>query len=153
MDAEQLASENRASGHPTRIRWRSLSDGLIVSFLITGPSLMAALIVRDQRDSVWRLLLIVAALGLFIGGAIGGRDRRTRAGALWQGAVVGALTSTVILVANVVRILVLAKGISVHTFGLWVGIEVGSVLVASCGAAYGRYRYRRRERRALEVEG
>ena len=102
---------------------------------------MAALILRDQHQPAWKALLVLAALGFLAGGAVAGRHRRKRAGALWQGAVLGGLTVLVILVANAVRVGVVGDRVAFHTVGLWVGIGASSIVIASIGAVIGRNRY------------
>ncbi len=125
-------------GPPTPLRWRSLGDGLLVSFLIAGPTLLAAFILRDQRLGGWIVLLPIAVAGVLVGGAIAGRHRRARRGAVRQGVVCGLLPATAIVLADGIRTSVLGQGLSTHTVALWVGVEVGSMVVAAIGALIGR---------------
>jgi hypothetical protein len=150
VDAEPPLPSVNAPGKPARLRWHSLSDGFIVSFVLTGPTLLAALVLRDQREALWKALLVLAGLGILVGGAVAGRYRRRSRGALAQGATLGVLTVTVILVANLVRVLVASKGTSGATLGLWAGIEVGSLVIASVGALAGRSLYLRARKRKLQ---
>jgi hypothetical protein len=63
--------------------------------------------------------------------------------------VVGLLTASVIVVADIIRHAALGKGFSAHTVGLWLGVEVGALLIATLGGLIGRRRYlRARKRRA-----
>jgi hypothetical protein len=150
MDAEQdLAPAAVSPGPPALLHWRSLGDGLLVGFLIAGPTLYASFVLRDQRERVWMPILVIAAVGLLVGGAIAGRHRRTPRGALTQGVVVGFVTATVIVIADIIRHAALGRGISSHTVGLWLGVEVGAVLIAGLGGLIGRIRYlRSRKKRA-----
>ena len=92
-DSDQVVLERQppratpavSPGTPVRLHWRSLSDGALVCFLITAPSLFAGFILRDQRMRVWVLMLPVAAAGFFLGGAIAGRHRRARGGSRGSG--------------------------------------------------------------------
>jgi hypothetical protein len=116
---------------------------MFVCFLIAGPALLASFILRDQRERSWVPLLVVGALGFLIGGAIAGRHRRTKRGAIEQGVGVAILTASVIVLADIIRCLVLGKGFSLSTLGLWIGVEVGSIILASIGGLIGRNRYLR----------
>lgn len=146
IEPEPLPLSAKTPSNGVRIRWRSLSDGFIVSFLITGPTLLASLVLRDQREPAWKGLIVVAAVGLLIGGGVAGRYRRRRSGALLQGAALGFLTSTIVLVANLVRVLMLGKGLSTHSVALWLGIELESVALGAVGALLGRWWYLRSRR-------
>ncbi len=137
-DAAASRPISGSSRLPTNLRWRSLSDGILVSFLVAGPSLLAAFILRDQRQKAWVALLGLAALGYLLGGAVAGRHRRAARGAVAQGVVCGLLTTTVIVIADVIRTAVLRHGISTHTLELWAGVEVGAMVVAAVGALIGR---------------
>jgi hypothetical protein len=93
----------------------------------------------------------VAAVGLFLGGAVGGRHRRTRRGAIYQGVVIGLLTATVASLSDGLRDLIVARSIAGDTISLWLGIEAASLVLALIGALFGRRRYlkvRRKVRRS-----
>ena len=147
MDSDIAHSQLGPPSMPARLHWRSLGDGIFVSLLISGPTLLASFILRDQREHVWPYLLVIAAGGFALGGAIAGRHRRAKRGAIYQGAFLGFLTSSVIVLSDVIRCLVLVKGFSGWTFGLWFGVEVGSVFFASVGALMGRSMYMRSRKR------
>jgi hypothetical protein len=144
---DQPLTPSASPGHPARLHWRSLSDGILICFLSAAPSLFAGFILRDQREEVWTLMLLVAAAGFLVGGAIAGRHRRAARGAIAQGVVCGFLTATVIVVANAMRTAVLGNGISTHTLVLWLGVEAGAVIIAAIGALIGRHRHLRARRR------
>jgi hypothetical protein len=147
MDPAPTLSATAAPGSPQRLHWRSLSDGLLISYVVGGPTIFASLILHDQKESGWSAPLILAGLGFVIGGAVAGRHRRTPKGAFYQGAALGLLTATVILFADVIRRLVLSKGVHAHTVAVLVGIEVGSIVAATVGALIGRWWYLRTRRR------
>lgn len=88
-------------------------------------------------------ILLIAAVGLLVGGGIAGRHRRMPKGAATQGVVVGLLTASVIVIADIIRHAALGKGFSAHTVGLWLGVEVGALLIATLGGLMGRFRYLR----------
>jgi hypothetical protein len=137
-------------GKPLLLHWRSLSDGLLVAFVIVAPSLFAGLVLRDQRVKSWSALLLITAVGLLIGGAIAGRHRRAGKGAITQGVAVGLLTTGLTLVASIIRTLVLNKGVTGKTVGLWLGVEVGAIIVAAIGGLIGRRLYlRSRQKKSL----
>ena len=121
----------------------------MVSLVICGPTLFASLILRDQHERSWPLLLVVAGMGFLLGGGVAGRHRRLRRGSIAQGVALGLMIATATLLANLVRTLVLAKGVTLSTAGLWVGVELGSVLLASSGALIGRRRFWRSRKRKL----
>src|ERR1700728_3630776 len=132
---------------PARLHWRSLSDGILVCYLTAAPALFAAFILRDQRERVWTLLLLIALAGFLVGGAVAGRHRRLSRAAMVQGEVCGLLTATVIVVANAIRTAVLGHGTSPRTLVLWLSVEVASVFVAAVGGRIGRRLYLRSRRR------
>jgi hypothetical protein len=115
--------------------------------VISGPTLFASLILHDQRDRGWYAPLLVTGIGFVVGGGIAGRYRRTPKGALYQGAAVGLLTATVIVFADIVRRLVLAKTLHGHTILGLVAIEAASVVASVVGALIGRSMYLRSRRR------
>jgi hypothetical protein len=143
MDATEQIAPSVAPGTPALLHWRSLGDGLLVSFLIAAPSLYASFILRDQREGSLKPILLIAAVGLLVGGGIAGRHRRMPKGAATQGVVVGLLTASVIVIADIIRHAALGKGFSAHTVGLWLGVEVGALLIATLGGLMGRFRYLR----------
>jgi hypothetical protein len=144
---DQPHAGSASPGVPARLHWRSLSDGILFCFLTAAPALFAALILRDQRERVWIVLLPIAAAGFLIGGAIAGRHRRLARGARAQGVICGLVTATVIVVANAVRTAVLGIGFSSRTLMLWLGLEVAAVVFAMVGARIGRHLYLRSRRR------
>jgi hypothetical protein len=152
---EDVKSVNRDRAHPSpaspgaqaRLHWRSLSDGVLFSYLTAAPALFAAFILRDQRERIWVVLLPIAGAGFLIGGAIAGRHRRLARDARVQGEICGLLTVTVVVVANAIRTAALGNGISPRTLALWVSVEVVSVFVAAVGGRLGRRLYLRSRRR------
>jgi hypothetical protein len=139
-------------GSPALLRWGSLGDGLVVSLLFAGLTLFAGYVLRDQREEAWKALFVVAAAGLLGGGAIAGRHRRAKKGAIAQGAAVGFLTATVATLAEVIRCLVLLSSVSGHTTELSVGVEVSATAIGAMGALMGRRSYiRHRKRRRMRT--
>jgi hypothetical protein len=147
VDLDQSHVRPPAPGVPARLHWRSLSDGILVCFLTAAPALFAAFVLRDQREPVWIILLLIAAGGFLVGGAVAGRHRRLARGAMSQGAMCGLLAATVIVIANAVRTVMLGHGLSPRTLALWLGVEVAAVVVAAVGARIGRRLYLRSRRR------
>jgi hypothetical protein len=147
IDGDQLQARPESPGAPARLHWRSLSDGILISFLTAAPALFAAFILRDQREHVWVLLLPIAGVGFLIGGAIAGRHRRLVRGAVAQGRVCGLVTATAIVVANAIRTAMLGNGISPRTLLLWFGVIVVAVVIGAIGARIGRRVYLRSRRR------
>jgi hypothetical protein len=141
LDPGHTRSRSASPGPALRLHWRSLGDGILVSFLIAGPSLLAGFILRDQREGLWSAMLVIAALGFLAGGAIAGRHRRAARGALTQGVVLALLTATIIVLANMIRTAVLGHGMTSHTLELWAGVEVGAMVVAGIGGLIGRRSY------------
>jgi hypothetical protein len=138
IEVGSFPSPSTFPGRPPRLHWRSLSDGVLVSFLIAGTTLFAGFVLHDQHERVWVVMLPIAAVGFLLGGAIAGRHRRTSRGAVSQGVACGLLTTTVIVMADAIRRAVLGHPVSYRTPDLWLGIEVGSVIVAVVGALIGR---------------
>jgi membrane protein YqaA with SNARE-associated domain len=136
-----------APGNPLILHWRSLSDGLLVAFIVAGPSLFGAFILRDQRSHKWVLLAFVSIIGFFLGGLIAGRHRRRAKGAIYQGIALALLVTVTIVLSDVVRHLVLARGVNARVLSTWIGALVGSMVVASIGGILGRLRFRRSRRK------
>jgi hypothetical protein len=141
-DDQDLAIPAPAPGARLLLHWRSLSDGLLISFIISAPTLFAALVLRDQRSKHWYGFLALAAIGFLIGGVIAGRHRRALRGAAMQGIALGFFIATIVLLANLVRDLSLSHHITSRSLELWVGIEVGAMMVAIIGSVVGRRIYR-----------
>jgi hypothetical protein len=147
VNRELVHARPASPGAQARLHWRSLSDGVLFSYLTAAPTLFAAFILRDQRERVWVVLLPIAGAGFLIGGAVAGRHRRLARGARVQGEICGLLTVTVVVAANAIRTAVLGNGISPRTLALWVSVEVISVFVAAVGGRFGRRLYLRGRRR------
>jgi hypothetical protein len=150
-DGEEQVPSTSAPGGSPRLRWSSLSDGLIIGFLLSGTTVFAALILRAQHEHAWKDLLLVAAVGFVVSGAVAGRHRRSRKGAMTQGCAVGFLLATAAILAAALRYLALGTSVSSNTWKVWVGIEVAAVIVSTLGALLGRRMYLRSRRRKAKT--
>jgi hypothetical protein len=107
------------------------------------------MIVYDQRENGWSVLLGISLMAFFAGGTIAGRHRRRAQGALYQGVALAAMISGAVVVADIIWHAVLSRGVAVRTVELWVGGPLGAAVTASLGALLGRWLVRRAAARKL----
>jgi hypothetical protein len=157
------ASDPRArDGSPPRTtqgpHYRALSDAFLFTLIISGPVLLWEELWRgqpmiDQPGDLWLVPAVITVAAFFIGGAIAGRHRRRRTGALIQGVALAVPVSLLLIVADIGRRLDLHRPFTLPVAGLWLYALLGTVVISSLGALYGRRRYlkkrARRKKRAL----
>ena len=139
-------SPGGSARRPSRLHWRSLSDGLLVALLVCGPSLLATEGLRHRVGRTWLIPAVIGVVGMAVAGAVAGRHRRRPTGALLQGLAVGLPVSVLLVLADVLYRLISNNPISGRTAAAWVGALVGAVVVACLGALVGRAVYLRRWR-------
>ena len=125
--------------------WQSLSDGFLVSLIITGPTFLFAELWRgkpmiDQGGFLWLVPGLILAIGFFVGSTIAGRHRQNPRGAFNQGLLVAALTFVLLFIADLVRRFVLGQGMELTVLGYWAAAAVATLLVGGLGGVYGRHR-------------
>jgi uncharacterized membrane protein YoaK (UPF0700 family) len=107
----------------------------------------------DQPGDLWLVPAVITVAAFFIGGAIAGRHRRRRTGALIQGVALAVPVSLLLIIADIGRRLDLHRPFTLPVAGLWLYALLGTVVISSLGALYGRRRYlkkrARRKKRAL----
>jgi len=138
------------------VHWRSLSDAILFTLIVVGPTMLWEEMWRgqpmiDQSGDLWVAPAVIAGLAYFIGGSIAGRHRRRPRGAVIQGIALAVPTSIVLIIADVGRRIVLSKGLSLTVVGLWLGAIVATIVIATLGALFGRWAYLRSRRRRKAV--
>jgi hypothetical protein len=141
-----------------RLHYRALSDAFLFTLVISGPVLLWEELWRgvpmiDQPGDLWLVPAVITVAAFFIGGAIAGRHRRRRTGALIQGVALAVPVSLLLIIADIGRRLDLHRPFTLPVAGLWLYALVGTVVISSLGSLYGRRRYlkkrARRKKRAL----
>lgn len=145
LDQSAQPADRRSRGS-SRIHWHSLSDGLLLGFLVCGPCLLAVEGLRHRVGRLWLLPAVIGLVGMVIAGAVAGRHRRRPAGALLQGLAVALPVSVVLVLADVLYRAIGTTGISHKTLLTWVAAVVGSVVLAGIGSLIGRSMYLHRWR-------
>jgi hypothetical protein len=133
--------------------WRSLSDGLMYSLIIVGPTFLFAELWRgkpiiDQPGFLWVIPACIMTVGIFTGGRVAGRHRSRREGAFNQGVLVAILTIILIFVADLIRRLVLTQTVPVAVLGLWLVAAAAAILVGGVGGLSGRRSSLRAQKRS-----
>jgi hypothetical protein len=146
MEAKTESGPTPDTGPKFR-HWRSLSDGLMVTLIVVGPSFLFEELWRgrpliDQNGYLWLVPGAIMAIGFYIGGLIAGRHRRSASGAFNQGLLVSGLTLALIFLADMIRRVVLSQDLTIEIFGLWLAAAAGGLLVGGLGGLSGRRRRR-----------
>jgi uncharacterized membrane protein len=150
--AEDIPSVSRPPGRRRTIHWRSLGDAVVLTLLVAGPTMLWEEMGQgrpmiDQPGSLWLVPAAIVTITYFVGGAIAGRHRRRPRGALIQGVALAVSTSSIFVIVDVVRRVMLGNNQSVAVAELWLAAVGATVAVAGLGAVSGRWLYiRRRER-------
>jgi hypothetical protein len=157
-DDEGTVSELRPPGRRQVIHYRSLSDAVLFTLIIAGPTMLWEEMWRakpmiDQTGDLWIAPAVIVGVTYFLGGSIAGRHRRRPMGAVVQGLALAIPTSLVLIFADLGRRLVLKKGLPLSVLGLWLLAIIATVVIASVGALFGRWLYRARRKRRSPVAG
>lgn len=157
-DTTEAVTDSSPPGGHQALHYRSLSDAYLFTLVVSVPTLLWAEMWRgqpmiDQPGHLWLLPMVITVAAFFIGGAIAGRHRRRRTGALVQAIALAVPVSLLLIVADIGRRLDLHRGFTLPVAGLWLYSLVGTVAISGLGALYGRRRYvkkrARRKKRAL----
>jgi predicted permease len=150
--------DGSAPGAGQLLHYRALSDAFLFTLVVSVPVLLWAELWRgqpmiDQPGHLWLVPAVITVAAFFIGGYIAGRHRRRRTGALLQGVALAVPVSLLLIIADIGRRLDLHRGFTLPVAGLWLYSLVGTIVISSLGALYGRRRYLkkrdRRKKRAL----
>lgn len=139
-------------GRRHAIHYRSLSDAILFTLTISGPMMLWESMWRgqpmiDQPGDLWIVPAVIVTAAFFVGGAIAGRHRRRSTGAIAQGIALAVPVSFLLIIADIGRRLYLNKGLPLPVAELWLYALVGTVVVASLGALFGRRLYLRKKKR------
>lgn len=142
-----------AVGGRQAVHYRSLSDAILFTLIVSVPALMWEEMWRgqpmiDQSGDLWLLPTVIVVAAFFIGGAIAGRHRRRRTGACLQGIALAVPVSLLLIIADIGRRLDLHRGLTLPVAGLWLFALAGTVAISSLGALYGRRKYLKSQARA-----
>jgi multisubunit Na+/H+ antiporter MnhB subunit len=154
-----MSDESMPPGAKQTIHWRSLSDAILFTLIIAGPTMLWEEMWRgqpmiDQKGDLWVVPTVIVVATYFVGGAIAGRHRRRPVGALIQGVALAVPTSLILVIADLARRLVLSKDIAIAIVGLWLAAIAGTVVIAVLGALFGRWLYVQGQRqKSLTREG
>jgi hypothetical protein len=150
--------DGSAPGAAQLLHYRALSDAFLFTLVISVPALLWEELWRgqpmiDQPGHLWLVPAVITIAAFFIGGYIAGRHRRRRTGALLQAVALAVPVSLLLIIADIGRRLDLHRGFTLPVAGLWLYALVGTVVISSLGALYGRRRYlkkrARKKKRAL----
>jgi hypothetical protein len=150
--------DGSAPGAGQLLHYRALSDAFLFTLVISVPALLWEELWRgqpmiDQPGHLWLVPAVITIAAFFIGGYIAGRHRRRRTGALLQAVALAVPVSLLLIIADIGRRLDLHRGFTLPVAGLWLYALVGTVVISSLGALYGRRRYlkkrARKKKRAL----
>ena len=138
---------------PPRLHLHALSNGLIVTLVVSGPVLLLEANwhnapLTHQPDGAWVLALLAVAAAFFAGGALAGRHRRKVSGAVYQGLALAGLALGALLVGGAFRQLVLVEGFPTAMTDGWLVLAAAlACVVAVGGSLFGRARYLRMKKR------
>jgi hypothetical protein len=140
------------------IHFRSLSDALLFTLVISGPatlweSLWRGVPMIDQRGHLWIVPAVMVFLAFFVGGAIAGRHRRRRRGAVIQALALAVPVVVALMLADLARRLILHSPLYAPYIDLWIDALVLAIVIAISGALTGRLLFLRRQRRASLTTG
>ena len=151
IDVPSRQSAAPLGGHQS-IHDRSPSNAMLFTLVISGPVMMWESMWRgqpmiDQPGHLWVVPAVIVIATFFVGGAIADRHRRRAIGAIAQGIALAIPVSLVLIIADIGRRLFLNKSLPLPVAELWLYSLVGTVVVASFGALFGRRMYLREKKR------
>ena len=150
--AEGTPSDSRPPGRRRTIHWHSLRDAVLLTLLVAGPTMWWEEVWRgrpmiDQPGSLWLVPAAIVTVTYFVSGVIAGRHRRRPGGALIQGVFLALSTSSIFVIVDVIRRVMVGKNQSVAVADLWLAAMGATVVVAGLGALSGRWLHIRRRPR------
>lgn len=144
--------DSSAPGAGQMLHYRALSDAFLFTLVVSVPALLWEELWRgqpmiDQPGHLWLVPAVITVAAFFVGGYIAGRHRRRRRGALIQAVALAVPVSLLLIVADIGRRLDLHRGFTLPVAGLWLYALIGTVVISSLGALYGRRRYLKKRAR------
>lgn len=115
-------------------------QGLVVTLVLAVPPLVIeedwhGRPMIEQPGHLWVVPALIAAIGLILGGAVSARRSIDLGRAVLVGALIGAVASVVLILADVVRRAARHQTVPAPVLRLWVEATLVSVLLAALGAA------------------
>lgn len=149
--------ESGPPGGRQTLHYRSLSDAYLFTLVVSVPVLLWEEMWRgqpmiDQPGHLWVVPMLICMAAFFIGGAIAGRHRRRRTGALVQAIALAVPVSMLLIIADIGRRLDLHRGFTLPVAGLWLYALAGTVIISSLGALFGRRRYLKKRARRKKIK-
>jgi multisubunit Na+/H+ antiporter MnhB subunit len=132
-----------------RIQFRPLSDGLLFTFVVAGPTSLWESLWRgrpmiDQPGNLWIVPTVIVVITFLVGGAIAGRLHPRPMGAVVQALALAIPVAVVLILADLARRLIINIPLFVPVIELWIDALVSAIVLAAVGALTGRWLHRRR---------
>ena len=150
--AKDLSITLRPPGKRTTIHWHSLGNGIAFTLLVAGPTMVSEELWRgrpmiDHQGAMWLVPTVIVMIMYFLGGATAGRRRRRPRGAVIQGVALAVSASSILVIVDIVRRVMLGNDQSIAVAELWLAALGGTIVSAVLGALFGRWLHiRKRER-------
>jgi len=140
-----MSSVTRAGRVAERLRVRIMVQGLVVTLVVTVPTLALeedwhGRPMIDQPGHLWVIPTFVVAAGFALGGAVCARRSAELWLALWRGVILGTIVAGGLLAADVARRFERHQSLSGGVLRLWVEAALLSIVIASLGGAAGYLR-------------
>jgi hypothetical protein len=134
-----------------RIQFRPLSNALLFTFVIAGPTSLWESLWRgrpmiDQPGNLWIVPTVIVVLTFLVGGDIAGRLRQRPMGAVVQALALAVPVAMALILADLARRLIINIPLFATVIELWIDALVSAVVLATVGALTGRWLHRRRQR-------
>jgi hypothetical protein len=150
--AGTTAEGAESQGDRQRFQFRPLSDALLFTFVIAGPTSLWESLWRgrpmiDQPGNLWIVPTVIVVVTFLVGGGIAGRLRQRPEGAVVQALALAVPVAVVLILADLARRLIINIPLFVPVIELWIDALVSAIVLATVGALTGRWLHRRRQRR------
>lgn len=151
-DTDTTSEAVEAPGVRQQIQFRPLSDALLFTFVIAGPTSLWESLWRgrpmiDQPGNLWIVPTVIVVLTLLVGGGIAGRLRQRPMGAVVQALALAVPVAVALILADLARRLIINIPLFVPVIELWIDALVSAIVLATIGALTGRWLHRRHRRR------
>jgi hypothetical protein len=153
---DTIADRVESPADRQRIQFRPLSDALLFTFVLAGPTSLWESLWRgrpmiDQPGNLWIVPTVIVVLTFLVGGAIAGRLRQRPMGAVVQAVALAVPVAVVLILADLARRLIINIPLFFPVIELWIDALVSAIVLATLGALTGRWLHRRRQRRTAPV--
>jgi hypothetical protein len=151
-DTDTTSEAVEAPGVRQRIQFRPLSNALVFTFVIAGPTSLWESLWRgrpmiDQPGNLWIVPTVIVVLTFLVGGGIAGRLRQRPMGAVVQALALAVPVAVALILADLARRLIINIPLFIPVIELWIDALVSAIVLATVGALTGRWLHRRHRRR------